>query len=368
MEIKILVSTLLLAIFMQNCAPKKPEVVVRFFEEVAGEVAGEQIPQPIHGQKSVHAFETVIYERIDELFIGYPLQMSVSKDDLFIGDSFEPMIIHYNLKDKKTDRFLSKGRGPQETSPPVILFANPFGDNKLYRYSNVAFDLGFYPLDSLSVFVPLYKLPLYSSVIPYEKDRFLGTGMFKDEYRYKVLNAEGIVIGSFGTYPDFLDGENQIPLDARAMFHQVRFANSYRMKKLVAASNYVLDIIDYSLDITHNSITRILLAPYNYEYESGSYIYAQEKKGIVKGAFSIACDATYIYLLFDPGIVGQKNNEVKKEIWILDWNGKSVKKLILDADVKEITADPFSNDHSIFGLAYEIHGDDEHYKIVKIKL
>ena len=313
--------------------------------------------------------EKIVYEQIDELFIGYPLKMSICKDDLFIGDSFEPMIIHYNLKNKKINRFLSKGRGPGETFPPVILFANPFGDNKLYRYSNLAFDLGFYPLDSLSVYTPMCKLPFGCiNVIPYEKDRFLGAGMFKDTHRYRVLNAEGVVVGSFGTYPDFSDGENQIPLDARAMFHQLRFANSYRIKKLVATSNYVLDIIDYSLDITHNSIKRILLAPYNYEYESGTYIYTQEKTGIVKGAISVACDAAYIYLLFDPGIIGKENKGVKKEIWVLDWNGKSVKKLIIDADVKEITADPFSDNHTVFGLAYEMNDDDEYYKIIKMKL
>ena len=228
--------------------------------------------------------------------------------------------------------------------------------------------MGFYPLDSLSLFVPLFKLMLGYS-LPYEKDRFLSAGIFRDEYRYKVLNAEGTLMGSFGDYPDFLDGENLIPFDARGMFHQViTFANCYPNRKLVAAGKYVLDIIDYSLDITKESIKRVLLAPYDYEYESGRYIWAQEKKGIVRGVTSAACDEKYIYLLFNSGIVGEEYKGIEKEIWVFDWNGQPVKKLILNADVKIITVDPFSDSRTAYGLVYEMTENDEYYKIVKIKL
>ena len=337
-------SILLFTFFIQGCKSNRSEVAVRFSDEVT-------------------------CEQIDAVFIGVPLNMSINKDDLFIGDSHEPMIIHYNLREKKTDRFLSKGRGPGETLSPVALYANPFGDKKLYRYSKQAFDMGFYPLDSLPVFVPLFKLPFgYSDVIPYEKDRFLSAGLFRDEYRYRVLNAEGTVVDRFGDYPDFLEGENLIPLDARAMFHQVRFANSYPKKKLVAASSYVVDIIDYSLDITNESIKRILVTSYDYDYGSGLHIWTQEKRGIAKGVSSVACDDKYIYLLFDPSMVREEDKGVKKEIWIFDWDGQLIEKLKLDIDVKKITADPYSDEHTVFGIAYEITDDDEHYKIVKVKV
>ena len=318
--------------------------------------------------------EKVTCERIDTIYIGVPLNMTICGDDLFIGDFREPMIIHYHLKDRKTDRFLSKGRGPGETQPPVQLYANPLGGNKLYRHSKQAYDIGFYSLDSLSVFVPLFKVPYeYFNVFPYEKDRFLCSGRFNDGYRYRSINEEGLVVSCFGDYPDFLDGENLIPLDARGMFHQVRLANNYRKKKVVAASSHVLDIIDYSLDISKELIKRVLLASYDYEYEStrsGSThnIWAQGKRGTIQGETSAACDDTYIYLLFDPGFVREENQEVKKEIWILDWDGHPVKKMILDADVKQITADSFSDNHTVYGLAYENHNNDEHYIIVKVNV
>ena len=343
---KNLINVLLLAFIMQSCTPKAGEVIFKISEKVT-------------------------CEQIDTIFIGFPLNMSIYKNELFIGDFNAPMIVHYNLKERTTDRFLSKGRGPEESLPPVQLYANPFGNNKLYRYSKGSYDMGFYPLDSLSLFVPLFKVPfVFSNMIPYDTDRYLAAGRFNDEYRYRVLNTEGTIIGRFGDYPDFLNGESLIYFNARAMFHQVSFSNSYPKKKLVAASNYVVDIIDYSVDITNESIKRVLLVPYDYEYapESGRGIWAQAKRGMVKGVSSVACDDTYIYLLFNPGLVREENIGVKREIWVFNWDGRPVKKLILDADVREITADPFSDDRTVFGVAYESDGDDEHYIIVKIKL
>lgn len=317
--------------------------------------------------------ENVICEVIDTVFIGTPLSMSIYGNDLFIADYYEPMIIHYDLKERKTNKFLSKGRGPGETMPSIVPYANPFGDNKLYVYSHQMTTVGFYSLDSLSGFIPILKLSyIYDNVIPYEKDRYLSFGiLFNDEYRYRVLDAKGEVIAKFGDYPDFLEGENEIPFKARAMFHQVKFANNYPKKKLVAGSSYVVDIIDYSSEITDESINRIFLAPYDYEYEvasgPGTGTWAQEKRGTIKGAYSFTCDDKYIYVLFNPGLVREENVGVKKEIWIFDWYGQPVKKLIPDADLRRITADPYSKDHTLFGLTCEKHDNDDHYKFVKIK-
>ena len=331
---------LCIAFLMQSCEKKETGITFRLSEEVT-------------------------CEQIDTLSIGFPIVMVMNNDNLFIVDFHEPMIIHYNLQDKKFDRFLYKGRGPGETMPPITLYANPCDDNKLYRYSKQEYTMGFYPLDSLSLFVPLFKVKYgYYDVIPFEKDRYLAA--VKDDQRYSILNSDGEVIDSFGDWPDFFKGENLIPFDAKSMFHQVRFVNSYPKKKIVAVSTHVLDIIDYSLNVTNASIKRVLLAPYDYDYGSGSSLYAFGKDGIIIGVSSVTCDDQHIYLLLDSGIIGEENIGVKKEIWILDWNGQPEKKLILDVDIMKITAYPLSDNQSVFGLAYESNNDDEYYKIVKV--
>jgi len=312
--------------------------------------------------------EPGICEMIDTIFIGVPLNMGVCKNDLFVGDFREPMIVHYNLMDGKTERFLSAGRGPKETLPPVILYANPLGNNVLYRYSKQAFDLGYYPVDSLFVYVPLLNNLSYvfQNIIPYEKDCYLAVGEFVDGYRYHILDAEGKVIDKFGDYPDFLAGEDLIPFDARSMFHQVEFANNYNKRKLVASSSHIMDIIDYSSNIKNESIKRILLAPYDYDYSSGNFLSAHAKNGIVTGSVSVACNNSYIFLLFYPWRIGQKNQSVKDEIWVFDWDGKPVKKISYDINLTMIAADP-SESEFVYGLAYYGNRNDEYYQIVRIK-
>ncbi|MCL1973393.1 MAG: TolB-like 6-bladed beta-propeller domain-containing protein, partial [Bacteroidetes bacterium] len=149
--------------------------------------------------------------------------------------------------------------------------------------------------------------------------------------------------------------------------HQVVFANSFLQKKLVAASSHILDIIDYSLDSPNESIKRILLTPYDYDYTSGNYTSAKKKDGIISGAYDVACDEQSIYLLFNPRIVGRSSEGIKKEIWVFDWDGHPIKKIILDKNVMLIAADPTIN-HNLFGLASTIDNQDEQYEIVKIKL
>lgn len=292
--------------------------------------------------------------------------MGIYQNNLFIGDFKEPMIVHYNLQERETKRFLSAGRGPGETLPPVALYANTCEDNRLYRYSKQMCDLGYYLLDSLSSYVPLFQLSRENqNILPYEKDQYLVAGSFLDGYRYRVLNKDGIVLHSFGDYPNFLDGEKRFPYNARAMYHQVRFANNYSKKKLIASSSHVLDIIDYSLGIAKETINRILLDTYDYDYILENFLRVRKKGNTARGVCDVSCDDKYIYILFDHAVEGVKKVEHRKEILIFDWDGQPIKKLTLNVDIDLITNDPFGT-HSIIGLALHSIGDDEYYQIVRI--
>jgi len=319
-------------------------------------------------QESIIVFklsEQGLYERIDTIFIGVPLNMVMYEDDLFIGDFHEPMIIKYHLADRKTDRFLLKGRGPGETLPPVILCINSCEENKLFRYSKQLFDMGYYSLDMLPAFVPLFKLSYeYGEIIPFEKEQYLAEGMFKDGYRYRVLNTKGEIIHRFGDYPNFFDGENLIPIDARSMYHQASFANNHYQQKLVSVSTHVLDIIDYSSGIMNGSINRIKLASYDYEYTSGNFLSAKKKNGIIKGASEVACDDQFIYILFNPGIVGEENKGINREIWIFDWSGKPIKRVTFDVNLDLVAKSTTINESPLYGLVSTNDGDE--YVIVKI--
>lgn len=79
---------------------------------------------------------------------------------------------------------------------------------------------------------------------------------------------------------------------------------------------------------------------------------------ISKCAISVSLSDQYIYFLFNPNI--KLSDDFKNEIWVFDWTGKSIKRIIADIKINLITV---TTDNSIFAIT---QSDDP--KIVKIKI
>ncbi|GHT07767.1 hypothetical protein FACS189432_00300 [Bacteroidia bacterium] len=309
--------------------------------------------------------EQVSFETVDSLFLGQPLTMQIFDNiDLYISDFHEPMIIHYDLDEKKeVSRFLNKGNGPEETLPPVILSNNSLFNNRLYTLSKQSRNLGYYTLIENPIsYTPLFRFPyFFGNIISFDKDRYLVHGFFEDDsHYYRILDEQGNEIQRIGEYPDFLQGEKDFPNMVKVIFHTVQFSCSNYRKKIVSTGPYVLDIIDFSQEITDSSIQRIPLAKYDYTYTTGTHNSTEIKSGFVYGSYDLASDDSYIYLLFNPNT--DKNEGLKAEIWVFDWDGNPVKKLLLNRSPSLIT---ISGDSHIYGL---VLNKDEMYEIVKVKI
>ena len=74
------------------------------------------------------------------------------------------------------------------------------------------------------------------------------------------------------------------------------FETNHNLQKVVAVSNYVMDIIDYSNpNITYQ---RILFNDYSYDFEKGDFLKTKRSELIPKGAISVSLSDKYIYILF----------------------------------------------------------------------
>ena len=301
----------------------------------------------------------------DAIFIGQPLSMQVVGDNLYITDVRSPMLIHYDLVARKElGRFITEGKGPNESLRGLFAYKDLSNDKQLYCFSYRDYRMYLLQYGDSLTFRPIFTLNyFYQKVFAIDNAHFLAVGSrFRTGERYRVLNAKGEVLESFGEMPAFAEGEEAIPYDSRALFHQVKFEKAYGVNKVAVLSNYVLDIIDIS-PMSQDSISkRVLLAPYDYNYTSGNVFYVERKDGYIAGARDLACDHKYIYALVNPKVTGQ--SEAKPlEIWIFNWDGEPVRKSVLDRDIELITSS--NKEGLLYGLALV---DDEDYHIVSISL
>lgn len=304
--------------------------------------------------------ENAIGEEVNNSpFLGMPLDMKNHDNNLYISDFYgDSLLIRYNMENEVFTKFGAKGNGPNEILSPSTLSVK---GKKVYVYSKSNSKLGYFDIlneDSLIsssnyhfIFTPSSST---SEITVLSNNSFISSGYYEDG-RYATVDEKGDIIRVFGEYPDYSDGEKDRPYDVKAMFHQVIFETNHNLQKVVAVSNYVMDIIDYSNPkITYQ---RILFNDYSYDFEKGDFLKTKSSELIPKGAISVSLSDQYIYVLFNPNI--KLSDDLKNEIWMFDWTGKSVKKIIPDIKINLITV---TSDNTIFAIT---QSDDP--KIVKIK-
>jgi len=282
--------------------------------------------------------------------MGIPMSMEVFNNELFISDFHgDSLIIRYDLKSQtETGRFAPNGNGPGEFISPVLFFIS---DSALFIHSLGNMTFGYYPGSIYegheSVFKPMFNAKeMVNHMFPIDSRRVLATGLF-EQGRYAIFNHHGELVSYFGSYPEYLEGEKDRSAIAKAMFHQVNFEANYHHKKLICLSNHVLEILDFSSEVP-KSVESILLSPYDYEYSTNQIIYSNRKGQTSAGAIAIGSTENYVYVVYNPNTPENKLTPADNEIWVFDWKGTPVKKLIPDKNIKNIVA---INDHLLYGIS-----------------
>lgn len=309
---------------------------------------------------SCNHHDPVTFSRIENIscesqktspFMGLPMSMKVFNNQLFISDFHgDSLIIRYDLKSQtEIGRFASRGNGPNEFISPIFLFVS---DSALFIQSMGNRIFGYLPGSiyeeaETSTFKSLFNVPeMAVHMFPLDSQRFLATGFF-EQGRYAILNDRGEIVSYFGSYPEYLKGEKDRPTINRGMYHQVMYEANYPAKKLICLSGHVLEILDFSSEVP-KSVESILLSPYDYDYSPNNFISAKSKENTVFGAVAISSTENYVYVVYNPNTPGNKLTPADNEIWVFDWKGTPVRKLIPDKNINNIVA---INDQLLYGIS-----------------
>ena len=297
----------------------------------------------------------------DSPFLGQPIALEHFNNQLIISDfRTDSLLTIFDLNINQVISTLSrKGIGPNEALPPLMI---SIVNDTLLTFNRGKFQIGYYLLkekyNTREENIFLFKVPTEVYRIVYLRNNiFLSAGFFKN--RYALLNINGDIDRTFGDFPEFLSGEKDRPTDAKVMFHQIlNFTTNRNRKKAACLSSHILDIIDFSDNVFIHQ--RVQLDTYDYKFSTGNIVRADRTINTSRGALDITSTEKYIYVLFNYS-KDDRSSEINTSIWVFDWFGSPIKKLILDSNTRFITA---INDNVIYALALI----EDEYNIVKLNI
>lgn len=259
--------------------------------------------------------------------LGLTIQL-IKKDSFllindFYGNSLLKMFnLNTNLIEKK---FVSKGEGPNELLSPLEIH---IADSNLYILSRPIFKLNHIPLSSIlrNETIHLEKdfqmPPKSDCFLPLTKVQFIFSGIWEKRYAILTLGQDSIKL--LGEYPDYWEEEKNIPVEAKAMFHQSLFTKNPYQNLFASCSGYVLEIYKYDpQNLTlPDLLLRKKLGKYSYSYTAGDQIAAKLKTGSDPYVTEIASSKNNLYI-----VIQSKENKKNRDIMVVDWNGQPIKLL-----------------------------------------
>lgn len=276
-----------------------------------------------------------------EAIISIPMDIKKRGDILYVSDfNGDSLLYCYSLsKERFVNKMLPQGQGPGEFLSPVEFFisnSSVFIHNRWHftaqNYTFNANDFSIRPQGEL------INLPMnFDRIYPLSESRFVASGVF-DDCRFLILDNKGNVISKCGSFPNYQSEEEAVPNTAKAMFHQSQFSYHTARKRLACATSNVLELWDYVPD-TLTLHKRMLLAPYHYLFESTpDGVYAESDNPDAElGARGIAVSDKYVYVLYNPNThrMHEEHKETQKsEIWVFNWEGEPVRKILIDTQVQ----------------------------------
>lgn len=296
--------------------------------------------------------------------LGSSMQLLKKDSLLFINDFRGDSLIHvFDIKNLQLIRkIFNVGNGPKDLISPLEIH---FTKDNLYIFYRQAFVLYLIPnsmiLEGSKNMKELFHVPSEANhLYPLSDSVFISSGFFQK--RYALIDAKGQSYKEFGEYPAYWSGEKDIPVQARAMFHQASFLKHPNTQRFLTYSSHIIEIYD-NITSDHNPIpiNNILMGKYEYDYTIGSVHAAYKKPDTERGIIDVTCSDKYIFVVYDPN----KNTSEGKGsfICVYDWDGnpielwqvsKNISCIIVDEDDKKgfvIAEDP--NDSLMyFDLVY----------------
>jgi hypothetical protein len=274
----------------------------------------------------------------DSSTIGIPLDMKVYKEYLFISDFHgDSLIWMYNTnQNKMIKKYAPKGIGPTEFQSPIQILNNDsifiIHNRGHYTFRKYLFNSDSFEFEDI---IERNTISTDIDMICSIGNKYVASGRF-NEGRYALLDENGSILDFFDEYPNYNKDEIEIPNFPKFMFHQTRFTYNKKKKLLASITNHVLEILDCSQNIPIRQ-RQVLLSSYKYTYQVGDgWARAHAAKDNEVGVQHVASTNEYIYMLYNPNtaINHARNKEyLMNEIWIFDWDGNPIYKIIPDMHI-----------------------------------
>lgn len=278
---------------------------------------------------------------LTEALISIPMDIKKKGDILYVSDfKGDSLLYCYSLSKRSfVKQMLPQGQGPNEFLSPVEFFIS---DSSVFIHNRWHFTAQNYTFNTKYFSIrpqgELIHLPMnIDRIYPLSESRFIASGVFED-CRFLILDNKGNVISKCGNFPDYQNGEEDVPNTAKAMFHQSQFGYNTVRKRLACTTSNVLELWDYTPE-TLTLRKRLLLAPYHYQFNSSpDGVYAENDNPDAElGARSIAVSNDYVYVLYSPNThrMHEEHKETQNnEIWVFDWEGDPVRKILIDTQIE----------------------------------
>ncbi len=285
---------------------------------------------------------------LKETYLSIPLDMECNDSILFISDfRGDSLLWLYNIKNNDfLHRLAPFGEGPNNFLSPIEI---KLSDSVLIIHNRWHYSLKKYYIDSemqiQTKIAEINRLPTdMDRLHPLNDSTYIASGRF-NEGRYAILDSKGKIVKYLGEYPAYFSGEADIPNFPKFMFHQTMFDSNSKGNKLACATTHVLDIMEYTKDSVNLS-HRLFLSPYEYGFRQNEYsAQAIESTKNEIGVKRMYTTDNFIYLLYKP-FTEKQFYELKSkscEIWIFDWEGNAIKKLIINGDIITFCVDRDNN-------------------------
>lgn len=258
----------------------------------------------------------------------------------FSGDS----LIHiFDIKNRQLmGKMVSVGNGPNEFLSPLEIQST---DSNLYIFYRQTSFLYSIPCSEISEgsknMEKLFQVSDGANhLYPLSDDVFISSGFYQKPYA--LIDKKGEFFKEFGEYPAYWDGEDEIPVNARAMFHQTSFLKHSGSQRFLTYSSHIIEIYDDVLNPDGPILVKNkLIGKYNYKYIDGDMLSAEKGADVERGIVYVAGSREYIYVVYDRN--KEMNKDKGSQICIYDWDGNPVELLQFNKSISCLVIDEKEN-------------------------
>jgi hypothetical protein len=272
--------------------------------------------------------------------LGISMQL-LKKDSLILINDFRgDSLIHiYDIKNLQLIRkIVSVGNGPNELISPLEIQLTENNLYIFYRQASLLYSISCSMiLEGSKNMKKLFQVSREANhLYPLSDSVFISSGFYQK--RYVLIDKDGKIFKEFGEYSAYWSGEGEIPISARAMFHQTDFLKHPEKQHFLTYSSHIIEIYDDILNSNYTvPVKTILMGKYSYKYMVGEILSTDKGNDIERGIVYVASSHKYIYVVYDPN--KNVNDDKGSQICIYDWNGNPVELLQFNKNISCLVID-----------------------------